>query len=80
MSPAFTQRVLTLVRMHDQQIAATPKSVRKALQSLNGDVELFETLVGIKLADAIAQSSLNQPRKDLAKSLAIVLEEVLAAA
>ena len=78
MSPAFINRVLTLVRIHDDQIGATPKSVRRALAKLDGDVELFRTLVGVKRADALAQSELGKPRIELADKLDRILDEVLA--
>ena len=76
-SPAFTSRVLTLVRAHDDTIAATPKSVRRALARLDGDVELFDTLCDLKLADALAHSSLSEPRIQLARELKQVLVDVI---
>ena len=78
MSPAFTAQVLTLVRIHDRQIAATPQSVKRALAALDGDVELFRTLCGIKRADALAQSELSKARLELSYELERVLDEVLA--
>ena len=78
MSPAFIDRVVTLVRIHDDQIAATSRSVRKALGRLDGDVEMFRTLIGIKRADALAQSHLSQPRIDLSFDLEHVLDDIIA--
>lgn len=78
MAPAFAARVLTLVRVHDVQIAATSRSVRRALTRLDGDVELFRTLIGLKRADALAQSSLSEPRLELALEVERVLDEVIA--
>lgn len=77
-APAFIERVLTLVRIHDDQIAATPRSVRRALARLDGDVDLFETLIGLKRADALAQSELSAKRVELADQLEHVLADVLA--
>ena len=77
LSPSFVDDALTLVRMHDETIAATPKAVKRALARMGGDVELFRTLVGIKRADALAQSSLSAPRVQLADDLERVLEEVI---
>lgn len=77
-SPAFAAQVLTLVRMHDRQIAATPRSVKRALARLDGDVELFRTLCGIKRADALAQSELNRERLELSHELERVLDDVIA--
>ena len=78
-SPAFVDDVLTLVRIHDRSIAATPRSVKRALAEMEGDVELFRTLIGLKRADALAQSELSAPRVQLAGDLERVLDEVLAA-
>lgn len=78
MSPSFSAQVLTLVRYHDWQIAATPRSVRRALARLGGDVDLFRTLCGIKRADALGQSELNRERLELSYELVRVLDEVLA--
>ena len=77
MAPAFVNQVLTLVRIHDVQIAATPRSVRRALGKLDGNVELFRALIGIKRADALAQSSLSEPRIELAAELERTLDDVL---
>ena len=79
MAPSFIDRVLTLVRIHDHQIAATPPSVRRALSRLDGDVDMMRTLIGIKRADALAQSSLSEPRVQLADDLQAVLDQVLEA-
>lgn len=78
MSPAFIAQVLTLVRIHDRQIAANPRSVKRALSTLGGDVDLFRTLCGVKRADALAQSKLSEPRLELSYELERVLDEVIA--
>ena len=78
MSPTFTAQVLTLVRIHDRQIAANSRSVKRALSNLNGDINLFRTLCGVKRADALAQSELSKPRLELSYELERVLDEVLA--
>jgi len=74
--PSFSKQVLTLVRIHDVQIAATRKSVRRALAKLDGDVELFKTLIGLKRADALAQSDLNKQRLELTYELERILDEI----
>ena len=79
LAPAFIERVLMLVKAHDNTIAATRKSVRRALVRFDGDAELFRTLCGIKRADALAQSNLAEPRVQLAGELEHILDEVLAA-
>ena len=78
MSPTFIARVLTLVRIHDRQIAANPRSVKRALAGLEGNVEMFRTLCGIKRADALAQSELNRQRLELSYELENVLDQVIA--
>lgn len=77
-SPAFASQVLTLVRIHDRQIATTPRSVKRTLARLDGNVDLFRTLCGIKRADAMAQSELSRERLELSYELERVLDEVLA--
>ncbi len=79
LSPKFVDDVLTLVRLHDRTIAATSASVKRTLAQFGGDTELFRTLVGIKRADALAQSQLSEPRVRLANDLECILDEVLAA-
>ena len=78
LSPAFVSDVLTLVRLHDRTIPATSKAVKRALADMDGDTELFRTLIGIKKADALAQSSLSEPRVQLANDLERTLDEVIA--
>jgi len=77
MSPTFITQVLTLVRIHDRQIAASARSVKRALSNLGGDVDLFRTLCKIKRADALAQSELSEPRLELSYELERVLDEVI---
>lgn len=79
LSPAFVDKALALIRVHDKTIEATPRAVKRALMSMGGDVELFRTLIGIKRADAQAQSELSKPRALLADDLEKTLEAVLAA-
>ena len=76
---AFVADVLMLIRMHDDKIAATPKAVKRALSRMGGNPELFRALARLKRADALAQSSLSEPRVQLADDLERVLDEVLAA-
>lgn len=78
MPPSFIQDVIQLVRIHDDQIPAEQHSVRRALLKLDGNVELFRALIGIKRADAMAQSELSAERIALARDLDRVLNQVLA--
>lgn len=79
MAPRFIEDVATLVRIHDRQIAPSAKSVRRALMKLDGDVELFRALLGLKRADALAQSDLSAPRLQTAVEIEALLEQLLAA-
>lgn len=78
-SSRMRDQVLTLVRIHDHQIEPTARSVKRALAKLDGDTELFRTLLGLKRADALAQSDLGAPRLELADRIEGILEELLAA-
>ena len=53
---AFAGKVLQLVRRHDDDLLPTPKSVRKTLLSLEGDLELFGALCDLKRGDAMGQA------------------------
>lgn len=79
MSPKFKEQVLTLVKRHDEVVEANPRSVKRMLGRLDGNVELFRILCDIKRADALSQAPQCAPRADLADQLVEVLEEVLAA-
>ena len=78
MSPSFQDDVLKIVRMHDYQVAATKRSVKRALVRLGGNPDLFRTLCAVKKADALSQSSLSKPRLELSEQLPLVLDEVIA--
>ncbi len=78
MSTSFKDKVLTLVKYHDDPIEPTSRSVRRALMRLGGDVELFRTLCDIKRADALSQAPRCAPRVELAGQLKDVLDEVIA--
>ncbi len=51
-SNAFIEKVVTLVYHHDDIVAASPKSVRKMLRKLDGDIDLFHSLCDLKRGDA----------------------------
>lgn len=78
MSNAFKDRALALVKHHDEVIEPDARSVKRALNRLGGDIELFRKLCDIKRADALAQAPQCAPRAALADELLAVLEEVLA--
>ncbi len=79
MGTAFQDDVVRLVRAHDDEVAPTPKGVRRALARLDGDAELFRALCQLKRADALAHSELGAARAEQAAKLEAVLDEVLAA-
>lgn len=79
MAPRFIGDVAALVRVHDHQITPTAKGVRRALAKLDGDVGMFRALLGLKRADALAQSELATPRLQAADEMEALLEELLAA-
>ena len=74
MEPAFANRVVTLVGMHDDKIPAEPEAVQHALEKLGGDKELFRALCKLKLADALAHSELGEPRVERAQELERLLD------
>lgn len=79
MSSSFTERILELVERHDDDIAPTPKAVKRALARLGGDTELFAALCDLKRGDARAQAPHCIGRVALADELERILDGILAA-
>lgn len=78
--PAWLRRdVPPLVHRHDDEVAPTPRAVRRTLARLGGRVDLFEALCDIKRADALSQAPFCAPRAEGAERLRELLHEVLAA-
>ena len=77
-APALRDRILTLVRCHDDLIDPNPRAVKRALARLGGDVELFGALCDIKRADALSQAPQCAGRVELANELERILEAILA--
>ncbi len=75
-SSAFTTRVLTLVKYHDDVIEPTPKAVKRALARLEGDVALFSALCDLKQADARGQAPEYVDRAEMADELKRVLARI----
>lgn len=75
---AFRARVLELVERHDDDLFPTPKSVRRMLASLGGDVELFRALCDLKRGDAAGQAPRCRGRMARIDEAEAVLEQVLA--
>lgn len=77
LSPAFARDVVTLVELHDNQIPPTSKNVKHMLHALDDNVSLFEALVHLKRADALAHSERGIARVKVADDLASTLEAVI---
>lgn len=77
MSPAFVERVLLLVKMHDMPIMATPRSVRRMLAKLDGDTELFEALLDLKQADTRAHSPAGEERLHEIEQVTAIYRDLL---
>ena len=76
MSPTFANRVLTLVKHHDEVVEPTPRAVKRMLARLDGDVELFCALCDLKRGDARGQASHCAGRIDAAYELEKVLADI----
>ena len=76
MSQAFVEKILTLVRVHDDVIAPTERAVKRALSRLGGDVVLFEALCDLKKADALSQAPHCHERVELAENLKQILKDI----
>lgn len=78
-STAFRDRVLLLVERHDDVFDATPRTVKRALARMGGDVELFRALCDLKRGDASAQApAYAEERMRRADDLLRVLDGILA--
>ncbi len=73
----LAERVVSLVRHHDDEIAPTHKAVRRALRSLGGDVGLFRSLCALQKADSLAHAPAHRSGAKNADALLRVLDEVV---
>lgn len=78
MSPSFIEKVIALVRVHDDVIPANPRAVKRALNRLRGDIGLFRSLCDLKRADALSQAPHCAERVKLADDLDFVLTQIIA--
>lgn len=76
-APSFTQQILMLIRVHDHQILATPRGVKRMLFKLKGNTELFETLMTLKRADCLSQSPLSKERLALCDQIDAIYQNLL---
>lgn len=77
MGPSMRDRIISLVKHHDELIEPTPRGVKRMLHRLGGNVELFEMLCDLKIADALSQAPFCHERASGAEKLKRVLAEVL---
>lgn len=71
--------VLILVKVHDDVVAAQPKSVKRMIRKLGGNVDLFYALCDLKKGDAAGQAPHCAGRIQLADDLAQVAREIVEA-
>lgn len=70
--------VLTLVKVHDDVVAATPKSIKRMIRKMGGNVDLFYALCDLKKGDAAGQAPKCANRIKLADELAQVARDLVA--
>ena len=78
-SPTLREKILLLVRHHDDVVEPTAKAVKRMLGKLGGDVGLFRALCDLKRADSLAQAPQYASRAEQAERLVLILEEILEA-
>ncbi|MDO4401029.1 MAG: HD domain-containing protein [Coriobacteriia bacterium] len=69
--------VFTLVRLHEWFVPATEQAVLRALNKLDGRVELYRALLALQIADSGAKAPGVTERLEAAQRMSIVLEQVL---
>lgn len=77
-SQATINRVLPLVRHHDDVIQVNRRSVKKMLSKLNGDVDLFRSLCDLKRGDARGKiPSIVEEQVEMVDDLERICDEVI---
>lgn len=76
-SASLKEKVLLLVRHHDDIVEATPRAVKKMLGKLGGDTELFLAFCDLRKADCLAHAPEHRGGAVQADELKRVLAEVL---
>lgn len=74
----FSHGVLLLIKHHDDDIPAQPKSVKRMLQKLDGSPDLFFALCDLKKGDALAQAPRCHERVEHINELESILDTILA--
>lgn len=76
-SPSNQNKILQLVKHHDDVLEPNARTVKRMLRRLNGDAELFEMLCSLKKADALSQAPFCHERAGVAEELRKVLGDIL---
>ena len=74
----FSEKVITLVRHHDDEIAATHRAVKRAIRLLGGSTELFRALCKLQKADSLAHAPEHQSGAAHAELIERILDEIIA--
>lgn len=77
-SKDFINNVSNLIYYHGTQIEPTKKSVKRMLNKLDGDIELFRDLIELKMADSLAQNPKYMREKIIKlNDILYVLDEII---
>lgn len=79
MGGAFKESVCTMVLEHSDKCHDTPRSVKRALAKVGGDVELFRSLLALKRADMLAHAPEYRSQAEVTFRIERTLEGILAA-
>lgn len=78
MSPAFKDDLCAMVLNHSDKVASTPRSVKRALGKVSGDVDLFRSLLALKRADILAHAPEYRGQAACMDEIEATLDELLA--
>lgn len=77
MSASFKEKVVLLVRHHDDIVEPTPRALKRLLGKLGGDTELFTAFCNLRRADCLAHAPMHRDGAKQADELQRILEEIL---
>lgn len=77
MPSAFSDKVLLLVKIHDDMVENTPKAICRVLARMDGDTELFEALCDLKYADAMGKADFCREKAEKALELKASMQRVV---
>ena len=78
MSGAFVNSVCTLILNHSEKTTSSPRSVKRALARIGGDVELFRGLLALKRADILAHAPEYRDQAAVIDEVERMLDDILA--